>query len=257
MPSWTCAIASLECCSTEASWRRASRAVRSVLSRARSMRCERSSRVITACRRSALPEDTTSRAPLAMASAMRVSLTESSTTISGTAAASWSRTATAATRSSAAGLEVQDQFGVQLGQGIAQVPQRRNPGAMRSMPGAPQHAVDHLDGIARGGQYDQGNCVLLGQRPILRHGAARGDRVLHRQSSTGAAARPRATGLTFSKVETAAPAGFLPARPALRAPAAAPGSRTGVAASSPTSCRAVASGTSKCAAPRTRSSRCR
>src|SRR5580698_10609985 len=31
------------------------------------------------------------------------------------------------------------------------------------MPGTPQHAIDHLDGITRGGQDDQWKCILLGQ----------------------------------------------------------------------------------------------
>src|ERR1700683_1699822 len=98
MPSCTSTMASLERCSAVSSSRRASRADLMVVLSTRSSRKVCSSRAITACRRSGLASETTSRAPARSAAAMRSSSTVSAITTSGTAGAMWSRTLTVATR---------------------------------------------------------------------------------------------------------------------------------------------------------------
>src|SRR6266403_586713 len=85
-------IASLERYSTVPSWLRAACADFSVASSVRPVRKTCSSRSITACRRSVLASVTTSRAPSAMAAAMRVSSAAGANTSTGTVGASRSRT---------------------------------------------------------------------------------------------------------------------------------------------------------------------
>ena len=55
------------------------------------------------------------------------------------------------------------EFGVELGEGVAQVTQRWQPGALHRLSDAPQCAIDGLGRVAYGAQHDERNGVLAGQ----------------------------------------------------------------------------------------------
>ncbi len=68
------------------------------------------------------------------------------------------------------------QLRVDLSQRIAQVAQLGNPRAVSRESRAAQNAVDRLDGIARGAQYDERDRILLGQGDS--RDSVRGDTIL-------------------------------------------------------------------------------
>ena len=69
---------------------------------------------------------------------------------------------------------VEQELGIELGERIAQVGQRRDPGAVRRLPGPAQHAVDRLGQIARGAEHDERNGARLGQGAPPRQVPCRG-----------------------------------------------------------------------------------
>ncbi len=137
---------------------------------------------MTACRRSGLASVTTSRAPSDMASAMRASSTCAASNSTGTVGASWSRTRMADCSSSRLSATCTSSSGLSCVRASPRSRERRNPGAVRRLSGAPQDAVDSLDRLARGTQHDERNGVLLGQE------ALRWALAMAADSSTGAAA---------------------------------------------------------------------
>ena len=62
--------------------------------------------------------------------------------------------------------DVDEEFGMNLGNRFREIAQGRDPGAMNWMPRTPQNAVDRLDGITRGAHDYEGNRVLLGQNGL-------------------------------------------------------------------------------------------
>jgi hypothetical protein len=64
----------------------------------------------------------------------------------------------------AGGGDVHQELGVELLERFPEITQRRDPGAMRRVTGAPQQAVDGLDRIASGAQHDERNGVRLAQK---------------------------------------------------------------------------------------------
>jgi hypothetical protein len=58
---------------------------------------------------------------------------------------------------------VDEQLRIDLGDGVREIAQRRDPGAVNRLTSAAQRAVDRFDGIARGAHNNERNRVLVSQ----------------------------------------------------------------------------------------------